>query len=283
MKSSELILNDDGSLYHLKLLPGDLAKCVLLVGDPDRVAIVSEHFENVDIKRAKREFVTHTGSYKGKRMSVISTGIGADNIDIAINEIDALFNIDLPSRTLKSNVTPLTFVRLGTSGALHSSIDVDTVLVSHAAIGLDALGQFYPATKSVLPTGIQEILESEATSYYHARGDDELVREFDPGPWVNITLTCPGFYGPQGRQLRIESKAVDTLLKLAEFTDPTVRVSNVEMETAAIYLLSELLGHRALSLNVILANRSTGTYSARPAQAVDQMIEESLRKLALLI
>ncbi len=286
--ASELILNDDGSIYHLALRPGELAETILLVGDPGRVERVSRRFDSIELKRKKREFITHTGWVGRRRISVISSGIGTDNIDIVLNEADALFNIDFESRLEKERHTPLTFLRIGTSGSIRPDIEVDTQVASAYAIGMDSLFQFYEVTYSEteqeLNTEIRELLQDEGLLLltYAFQGDWKLLSQVGKGMHVGITLTSPGFYGPQGRRLRRPSRLQASFFERArEFTFQGFPLSNFEMESAAIYGLSKLLGHRALSCNAILANRPKGTFSKNPKKAVSRLIENVLENIAV--
>lgn len=292
--ASELILNPDGSVYHLHLRPEQLADTIITVGDPDRVAQVSQHFDRVDIKVQKREFVTHTGELNGKRLTVISTGIGTDNIDIVFNELDALATIDLQKREPLSQARQLTFVRIGTSGALQADLPVDSFLASSLAIGLEGLLLFYGfSVADGAPVDLLPHLEAhldrvgEAGKHfpiqpYLSRAAPDLLQLFS-GDHIHqgITLTAAGFYAPQGRELRLKSKFNRTLInQLVAWRGPREeRITNLEMETAGIYGLANLLGHRAISLNALLANRATGAFSKTPGQTVSRLIEWSLEKL----
>jgi len=269
MKASELILNPDGSIYHLHLLPEDIAPTIIFVGDQDRVPHVSQHFDRIDIKKHKREFTTHTGWIGNRRISVISTGIGTDNIDIVLNELDALVNIDFSTRQIKEKLTSLDIIRIGTSGSIHPDIHCDEIVVSALAVGTDSLGEFYPSQRSNL-----DFLPP--WSYVSSRYPFDL-KQFHASFKEGITLTCPGFYGPQGRVLRITPTnfiPIDELYKqkLNQFS-----FTNLEMETAGIYLLSDILGHKAISLNAILANRLSGSFSQHPENIVHHLIHHTLQ------
>ena len=268
MKSSELILNPDGSIYHLHLLPGEIADTIILVGDQDRVPMVSRHFDRIEVQKQKREFITHTGWLGEKRITVMSTGIGTDNIDIVLNEIDALVNIDFSKRTIKENLTSVNLVRIGTSGSIHPDIAVDEIVVSFMGIGTDILGPFYNAEKIEHP-------QLPSWSYLGKRHDFNL-QYFDAEYHNGITLTCPGFYAPQGRELRNTAGytfPIDDLYK-EKLNDHSF--TNLEMETAGMYVLAEALGHRAISFNAILANRIRGEFSQNPASTVSYLIEKVL-------
>ena len=285
-RSSELILNADGSVYHLALRPEDLAPTVITVGDPDRVSAVSKYFEEIDTHKQKREFHTHTGRYKGKRITVISTGIGTDNIDIVLNELDALVNIDLENREEHANLKKLNIIRIGTSGSLRKEIETDSFLLSEYAVGFDNLAHFYQSG-AVLEDDLSRELNrhlnrSSAHSLpYTVQADADLIRVFSgSGFHSGFTATNSGFYGPQGRQLRARVNDTAFLDRLAEFEYNGLKVTNLEMETSGIYLLSRLLGHRAVSLNCILANRPDGTFSTQGNKRIDDLIRITLDKIA---
>ncbi len=281
IQSSELILNPDGSIYHLHLRPEHLAETIITVGDPDRVKAVSKHFDRIEYAFNKREFITHTGYIGKKRLSVISTGIGPDNIDIVLNEIDALFNIDLDSRTPKSTITPLSFIRIGTSGALQPDIAVDSFLLSSYAIGWDNLFSFYEFPRSsdirALEQELAEAIPDLPVTGTLIKAPGDLHGHFPSSFLQGITLTCPGFYAPQGRQLRLPSRLkADHFSKLQTVRLGGERITNMEMETAAIYGMAHLLGHQALSCNAILANRPNRRFSKAPAKTVELMIADVL-------
>lgn len=282
---SELILNDDGSIYHLNLLPQDISDTIITVGDPDRVEFITKYFDSVEISKRKREFFTQTGFYQGKRITVISTGIGTDNIDIVLNELDALVNIDFDTRQVKQKLSSLNIIRIGTSGSLQGEIPVDSLLISHYAIGFDRLLHYYnyDSTKYMeLSSAIREHLgeDNPLSDHYVSAGSSELIEKFSSPDTVNgITLTNVGFYGPQGRILRLKLKDERLNDKLANFEFENQKFTNMEMETAGIYGLSELLGHHAISLNAIIANRATGKFSKNPNKTIDSLIRYTLKKL----
>lgn len=286
MDASELILNRDGSIYHLNLHPEQVAPLVITVGDQDRVAKVSRLFDRVEYKVRKREFVTHTGWLDKQRLSVISTGIGTDNVDIVMNELDALFNIDLTKRLSKAKLTRLTLIRIGTAGCLQKEIDVDAFVASSGGIGLDGLLQFYHAVAQQnhpLLAALREHTTEQwdfPVSPYYAEGDAELLRHFSQNFHHGITATNPGFYGPQGRRLRAPVRFPGYLDLLQSFEFEGKKIVNLEMETAAMYGLANLLGHRAVSLSAILANRPAGTFSRNPEKAVRRLIETVLEKIS---
>ena len=285
IKQSELILNPDGSIYHLHLRPKDLATTIITVGDPDRVDQVSKYFDHIELKQQKREFKTHTGLYKNQRITVISTGIGSDNIDIVLNELDALVNIDFETRTLKNKLTALDIVRIGTSGALQADIPVDSILIS--THGLDING--------MLPSYEIETIRNKAfekafcmhTEWNNDRAQPVLVENskalehqlYENHILTGITATCGGFYGPQGRMLRLEPKDSIFRNKLQSFRYKDLKITNFEMETSAIYGLSKLLGHQACSMNAILANRANGSFSKKPDETINNLIQYTLNKL----
>lgn len=278
---ADLILNADGSVYHLGLLPGQLAKTILTVGDPDRVSQVAAQFDHLEFKTQKREIRSCTGTYKGQRLSVISTGMGTDNIDIVFNEIDALFNIDLQARTPKAEHTQLQFIRLGTSGAIQADIPFGSLLLATAAVGVDALGAFYPQSteKLLWEMAVQEYFKKNFPTVvpYTVAAAPSLLNVFKSESFdKGITVTHPGFYGPQGRQARIPITYPHWIALLQAFQAEGVRLTNFDMETAGIYALASMMGHQALSVNAILANRVTGDFVADPNQVVDEMIHRVL-------
>ncbi|HZV68404.1 MAG TPA: nucleoside phosphorylase [Saprospiraceae bacterium] len=274
MKDSELILNPDGSIYHLTLLPEDISNTIILVGDQDRVPEVSKYFDRIDLKKNKREFVTHTGWLGNKRITVISTGIGTDNIDIVLNELDALVNIDFKTREVKAELQALSLIRIGTSGAIHPDVNLDDIVVSKYAIGTDALGHYFDVPKQPHP-----LLPS--WSYLTARYAFDL-NKFPSDFIEGITLTCPGFYNPQGRVLRIASTYNLDIEKLNSIKINNTSITNLEMETSGIYLLANLLGHKAISFNAILAQRLNGKFSSNPGKVVDELIQHVLKWISLM-
>jgi uridine phosphorylase len=283
IEESELIINSRGAIYHLDLRPDELAHKIFLVGDPGRVPLVSKYFDRIEIKQQHREFISHTGSIGSERFSVISTGIGTDNIDIVMNELDALVNIDFTTRSIKPKLSRLQIIRLGTSGSLQKEIPVDSFVVSTHGLGIDNLLNFY----RMEPGGAElEILQAFTThTQLHQRfanpsiasASGFLLKYFTEGFHSGITITCPGFYGPQGRILRLGLKHPDLIERLSSFSFGPYRISNFEMETSAIYGLGSMLGHQCLSLNVIVANRITKTFSTNSLLAIEHLIEKSLR------
>lgn len=283
--ASELILNPDNSVYHLNLLPQDIADTIIFVGDPDRVGDISCYFDTIEVKKQKREFLTHTGTMKGKRITVISTGIGTDNIDIVINELDALVNVDLEKREIKKELKSLKIIRIGTSGALHADIPLDSIVLSQYAIGMEGLMHFYqtsPSQKEMqLKQDFKAFLKQESIAViepYTAEASQELLDLF-PEFVRGITLTNTGFYAPQGRQVRSIPKVANYNDNMAKFQSSLGKITNFEMETSGIYGLANLLGHKALSVNVIIANRAIGKFSENPQKAVKQAIETILGRL----
>lgn len=277
---TELILNNDGSIYHLHLLPGDIAETIIFVGDQERVPEVSKYFDSIELKKAKREFITHTGNIGKKRISVISTGIGTDNIDIVMNELDALINVDLISRTIKKNHTVLNIIRIGTSGALQENIPVNSVLVSEQAIGLDSLMLFYQREKDeILEQSIKKQLDFDFLNPYLVNGSKVLIDALSTNYLKGITATCCGFYAPQGRFLKAKGVNNTLIQKLNQLDINGKSVANFEMETAGIYGMANVLGHQAVSVNCILANRITNEFSKNPAEVIDRTIREVLALL----
>ncbi len=283
---TDLILNPDGSIYHLHLLPGDIAGTVILVGDPGRVKQVSDHFEKIEIQKENREFVTHTGLYKGKRLSVLSTGIGTDNIDIVLNELDALVNVDLLRRVIKPERSVLRLIRLGTSGALHSEISAGSTILSRVAGGFDGLYHFYRDEAPVTIPGITESFMNhtqwkEALPHpYFVKCSSKLASLFEnEADHTGITISTPGFYAPQVRGIRLEPFDEHLIDKINTFTFDGLRINNFEMECSALYALSALMGHEALTICVAIANRITLSFLEDYKPHVDQLIRITLNKL----
>ncbi|MFT6995435.1 MAG: uridine phosphorylase [Maribacter sp.] len=285
LSPSELILNADRSIYHLNLLPQDIATTIITVGDPDRVSDVSQHFDSIELQKGKREFLTHTGVLNGKRISVISTGIGTDNIDIVLNELDALVNIDFKTRTVNKNRIRLKIVRIGTSGAIQPEIPIDSFLMSKYAIGFDGLLHFYKhafGTHKNLEDAFMAHTQwaQEKARPYIVDFDEDLAKELlDNHIRLGFTATNTGFYGPQGRELRLAPSQSGVMSRMASFSFDGLQITNLEMETSGIYALAKLLGHQAVSLNCILANRMTGEFSNNPSKAVQELIQSTLTKL----
>lgn len=284
--SSELILNPDGSVYHINLKPEHIAHDIIFVGDQNRVEKITKHFDSIEFTTQKREFKTQTGIYKGKRITVMSTGIGPDNIDIVMNELDALVNIDLKTRTIKEQLTSLNIVRIGTSGSLQPDIPVDSFVMSTHGLGLDNMLRSY-LIETVSEKDIEEAFITQTNwdlrkgRPYVIKGSERLLKQFEgPQIYKGFTGTAGGFYGPQGRVLRLNIQDSELNSKMDGFNHNGIRMTNLEMETGAIYGLGKLLGHECLSLNAIIANRANGTFSEDPYKAVDALIEYALDKLA---
>ncbi len=279
LAASELILNPDGSLYHCNLLPENLADTIFLVGDPGRVPAVSAFFDEVDFKTQKREIVTHTGTKNGKRVSVVSTGMGTDNIDIVLSELDAVANIDLVKKQIKSEHKQLTFIRLGTSGSLQEDIPPDSFLASTHGLGFDGLVHYYENAERFSDNPfVESFIEAvdwdpKLPKPYLAEGNAELLEKAKKlGFYTGVTATATGFYGPQGRVLRLGVQDKMLNEKLSKFRFEDMRITNFEMETSGIYGLSQLFGHRALTINCIIANRFTGQFTKDAHQAMHQLI-----------
>lgn len=286
IQSSELILNPNGSVYHLNLKPENIASEIIFVGDQNRVEKITKHFDSIEFSIQKREFKTQTGKYKNKRITVISTGIGPDNIDIVMNELDALVNIDLETRKPKQNLTSLNIIRIGTSGSLQADIPCDSFVMSQYGLGLDNMLRSY-LMDNVSEKDIEDAFIAQTNwdarkgRPYVIKGSEKLEKALDSDKiFKGFTGTAGGFYGPQGRVLRLEIQDNDLNRKMDSFIYNGTRITNLEMETGAIYGLGKLLGHECLSLNAIIANRATGTFSKDPYKAVDELIIYTLNKLS---
>lgn len=282
---SELIINNRGAIYHLDCIPTEIATNIITVGDPDRVKEVSKHFDKIECKNQHREFVTHTGFIGNKRISCISTGIGTDNIDIVLNELDALVNIDFTTRQIKEQLTHLNIIRIGTSGSLQKNIPVDSFVASSHGLGIDNLLNFYLLQNNneeeqlVQQFITQTQLHNKFAHPYISSASGFLLKHFVTGFHQGITVTCPGFYGPQGRVLRMGLANAALIDNLTTFSFGNHRISNFEMETAGIYGLGKILGHHCLSLNAIVANRITKEFSKDANAAVENLIKKSLQIL----
>ncbi len=282
---SELIINSRGAIYHLNVRPEEIANTVIVVGDPERVKKVSAHFDKVEHRLQHREFITHTGFIGNKLISVISTGIGPDNIDIVFNELDALANIDFKTRAIKTELTKLHIIRFGTSGSLQADISVDSFVASTHGLGLDNLLNFYSYEKTAADKEMtdafitQTNLDTEITNPYAFSGSEILLQKFGKDFHKGITVTCPGFFGPQGRVLRLGLSSPGLVDKLTHFNFNNHRITNFEMETSAIYGLGKLMGHECLSINVIIANRVIKEFSKDSNAAVEKLIVKSLEAL----
>jgi uridine phosphorylase len=280
---TELILTPENKIYHLNLSKDEIADDIILVGDPDRVSVISNKFDSIEHKIQNREFVTHTGVLNGKRISAIATGIGPDNIDIVINELDALVNIDFKTRTINKKKKILNLIRLGTSGALQQDIKVDSFLVSSFGLGFDNIAHFYES---------EEIIEQEMSSKYkqHASWPENLSNPYIvkasgnllslfPDIKKGITATAPGFYGPQGRTLRLNPSITNLHEKMESFNYKENRITNFEMETSALYYLGQSLGHNTLTICAIIANRLTKDYSKDYKRTVEKMVDLVLKRI----
>ena len=285
IKSSELILNPDGSVYHLNLKPENIAHDIIFVGDQERVSKITQHFDSIEFSTQKREFKTETGMYKGKRLTVQSTGIGPDNIDIVFNELDALVNVDLNTREIKPNHTALNIVRIGTSGSLQADIPVDSWVMSKYAIGLDNMLRSYLIEEH----SVAELEDAfiAQTNWDLRKGRPTVVpcaealenKIYSDKFHKGFTGTAGGFYGPQGRVVRLNIQDPQLNSKMDAFNYNGTRMTNLEMETSAIYGLGKLLGHNCLSLNAIIANRAVGEFSSKPEETVNELIKYTLDKL----
>ncbi len=280
---SELILNTDGSIYHLNLKPEDLANTVILVGDPDRLNVVSRYLNKVEVKKGKKDFITHTGVFRDKRISVISSGIGTDNIDIVLNELDALVNIDFTTKYLKTDLTSLDIIRIGTSGSIQGNISVGTIIASEYAIGLDALMQYYIKPYTDVEKKIQDAIRNHLPKLnfqpYVGKASPKLLKQFAQGLPTGITMTVPGFYGPQGRNIRSTNVYPDLIRQAMQFSLDGKKITHLEMETAGIYALANMFGHQALSINAILASRVNDQFSEDPSKIIDDTIRYVLDRI----
>lgn len=284
ISESDLIINPDGSIYHLNILPEDVAENVITVGDPDRVGEVSKYFDTIELKKGKREFITHTGYVGKKRISVISTGIGTDNIDIVFNELDALVNINFESRTVNPELKSLNIIRIGTSGAVQPDIPIGTILASSYGLGLDALMNYYIQDLSVNEVELLNEIKPHFSRLvginpYLTAASDELLNTIGKDMPKGITITAPGFYAPQGRMVRAKNSVPDFVSLVNSFRSNQHRITNLEMETAGIYALAKVLGHKALSVNAILASRVKFEFSNNPNKIVEQAIKMVLERI----
>ncbi len=282
IRETDLILNSDGSIYHLGLLPEQICDNVILVGDPDRIKMFEPKLDRIFFAHHVREFHSLMGEVNGKEVLIVSTGIGTDNIDIVMNELDALANVDFENRTINKKKRKLNFIRVGTSGALHEDIAVDSLLASSHGIGLDVLMHYYTRQPNAAQTEIEQavikILKKEKINApcYVTQANAAMLKKLPKYFHKGMTLTLPGFYGPQGRQVRATPKSTNLLNAMQHFTHGKLRITNLEMETAGIYGMTEILGHNAISLNAILANRATKSFSKNPSKTVEKLVEEAL-------
>ena len=282
ISESELIINSRGAVYHLDLKPDEIAGTIITVGDPGRVAAFSKHFDSIDVKRHHREFISHTGYVGKKRLTVLSSGIGPDNIDIVINELDALVNIDLGTREIKKKLTPLNIIRVGTSGSLQADVPVDSFVASTHGLGIDNLLNFYRLEQNdeeqlLLHSFVTHTQMHGQMSYpYISSCAASLIKHFVKGFHQGITVTCPGFYGPQGRVLRLGLRYPELVARLSDFRFGQHRITNFEMETSAIYGLGKLLGHNCLAVNAIVANRVKKEFSKDGTAVVENLIKKTL-------
>lgn len=285
LKEADLILNRDGSVYHLKLRPQDIADTVLIVGDPQRVSKISRYFDRIEFRQHNREFITHTGYIGNKRLTVMSTGIGPDNIDIVMNELDALTSIDLNDRSIRNDRSMLRIIRLGTSGSIQPGIGVDTFVISSHGLGLDGSLSYYRDLGKVRDEKMTRafIEQTDWPEYLPPpsiiEGSGRLAAIFDKGIQKGITATAPGFYAPQGRILRLQLAFPEMITRVSRFKYGETRIVNFEMETATLFGLGRMLGHDVASICVILANRVEGTYSRRYKKAVEKLIEYVLERI----
>lgn len=285
MNKTELVLNPDGAIYHLKLKPGEVAETIFLVGDPGRAKLIAEFFDEIEFEQTNREINTFTGKYKGKRYSVVSTGMGTDNIEIVVNELDALFNIDFETRLPKEKLTSLNLMRIGTSGGLHKDITFDdSYVVSQYGLGLDGLAYFYEKGPFVMERELtasfinQMDWDEDLPKPYAVEASARLIEKLGFGWRKGITLTAPGFYAPQGRELRLKVADNTIIDRAKEYKYSGFQVTNFEMETSALYLLSAMLGHNAITVCDIIANRITGVFNHDYQRSMIKLIEEMLER-----
>ena len=280
--SSELILRPDGAIYHINLRPEDLIDTIITVGDPERVEMISRHFDQLFYQRSSREIIAHGGRIGGKDLLVLSTGMGTDNIEIVFNELDALANIDLESREIRTSFRQLSIIRIGTSGSIHPDVPVNSLLASASGTGLDSLMHFYNYNPGDYELAFSEKLAEHLSLGfipYHAPADQELLVRLGNDMLRGHTLTCPGFYAPQGRSLRLAPRNTDFMSRIYSFVHEGISLTNIEMETAAMYALGSLLGHRVLSLNAIIADRRNGKFSSDGHAVVERLIAHVLEKI----
>ncbi len=282
ISESELIITKDGSIYHLNLKPEHIADTVIAVGDPSRVYAISKYFDKIEFEMNKREFITHVGTYKGKRITVISTGMGTDNIEIFMTELDALVNIDFKTREVKKEKRKLKIVRIGTSGAIQEDIPVGSFIASEYGLGLDTLNFFYNFKHTPREQMLVEEIQKETGlgfTPYLSKGSAKLMKQLGFDMIKGNTITSPGFFAPQGRKIRLPLRLPKLVRDLSQFHKDGFWLTNFEMETAAYYALAKLMGHEMLSLNAIIANRTKGEFSKDYAKVVDELIITTLARL----
>jgi uridine phosphorylase len=283
--STELIITEEGRIYHLDLKPDEIGQTIILVGDQERVPTVSKYFDRIEFKRSKREFVTHTGLINNKRVSVISTGIGCDNVDIVVNELDALVNINFEKKTIKRKHTSLNIIRIGTCGALQNEIPIDTFVLSSFGLGFDGLLSFYKPVYEQEEKALQKAFlqqtpwPNDANIPYFVKGSELLGNKIGEGMFKGITATANGFYGPQGRTLRLNTRVPDMNEFLKRFEYKNYKILNFEMETSALYGLSALLGHHSCTVCAVIGNRFTNTFSEDYKQTVAKLVQKVLKRI----
>lgn len=279
---ADLILNDDGSVYHLSLKPKNVADNIIVVGDPGRVYRISKHFDNIDFEMNKREFITHTGTYKKKPVTVMSTGMGVDNIEIVMTELDALFNIDLKKRIAKKEKRSFNIIRIGTSGAIQEDLTVGSEVMSEYGIGMDNIIQYYQLECNDFENEIgREFQKAVQFPFppYVVKGSEKLMNKLGKGFVIGNTVTAPGFYAPQGRQMRIPVSNPKLLDQITFFNHKDFWLTNFEMETSMLYAFARMLGHEAISINAILGNRVKRTFTKNPYKTIDSIILKVLERI----
>jgi uridine phosphorylase len=283
--STELIITEEGRIYHLDLKPDEIGQTIILVGDQERVPTISKYFDRIEFKRSKREFVTHTGLINNKRVSVISTGIGCDNVDIVVNELDALVNINFEKKTIKRKHTSLNIIRIGTCGALQNEIPIDTFVLSSFGLGFDGLLSFYKPVYEQEEKALQKAFlqqtpwPNDANIPYFVKGSELLANKIGEGMFNGITATANGFYGPQGRTLRLNTRVPDMNEFLKRFEYKNHKILNFEMETSALYGLSALLGHHSCTVCAVIGNRFTNTFSEDYKKTVAKLVQKVLKRI----
>ena len=283
--SSELILNPDGSIYHLALQPEQVAHKIIVAGDPDRIATISAKFDSIECKVQNREFITHTGTFNGQRVTAMATGIGTDNIDIVLNELDALVNCNLQDRTVKEQLTSLEIVRIGTCGSIQEHVPADEIVVSTHAIGLDGLMNFYDFEMDAEENKMFDEFKSQTewrdrfNKPYLVKGSSDLIERIGKGFHPGVTMTANGFYAPQGRRLRLLPRHTEVNEDLRKFKFEGNMIVNYEMETSALYGLSKLMGHKACTVCAVVANRYANSFSDDYKPVMNKLIDDVLERL----